>query len=99
MTHRDIKPANIFRDTNKYKLGDFGSACSMEGVDILIGDRTREYLSPEIRRLMLGEKVEVDYFQSDISLWGSLCCISLNWSCLQRFPKPIIMLNSSNKHS
>ena len=70
MAHRDIKPANIFVDTNKYKLGDFGSACRVEANGMFGGDGTRQYLSPEMRRLMLGEKVEVDYFQSDIYSLG-----------------------------
>lgn len=78
MAHRDIKPANIFIDgKDNYKLGDFGSACFVSGVVEYIGDGTSDFLSPEMRELMLGEEVEVDYFQSDIfSLGVTMLCLA-----------------------
>ena len=69
MAHRDIKPANIFQDEHYYKLGDFGSACQF-GVGRTTGDGTHLYLSPEMRRCLLGEQVEVDPYQSDVFSLG-----------------------------
>lgn len=48
MTHNDVKPGNIFIDNNgKYKLGDFGIACSVGSSD-LVTFGTLNYVSPEV---------------------------------------------------
>lgn len=71
MAHRDVKPANIFLDgKGKYKLGDFGSACLIDLVGDIAADGTPDYLSPEMYKLLIGEKVEVDFFKSDIFSLG-----------------------------
>lgn len=70
MAHRDIKPANIFIDGDRYKLGDFGSACDTDSAEQYPADGSIEYLSPEMRRRMMGESIEVDYFQSDMYSLG-----------------------------
>jgi len=70
VAHLDIKPANIFVDSGEYKLGNFGSACDAEAAVSVTGDVTLLYMSPEMRVRLLGERIEVDLFQSDVCSLG-----------------------------
>lgn len=88
MAHRDIKPANIFLDGHgKYKLGDFGSACLVHGEERCSADGTSDYLSPEMRRCLLGEEMEVDYFQSDVFSLGVTMLFLARLSLPSSIPK------------
>jgi len=69
VAHRDIKPANIFQNQSEWKVGDFGAACAAQQPG-QIANGTREYISPEVRLRMLGEEVEVDWYQNDVFSLG-----------------------------
>lgn len=61
---------NIFKNEMYYKLGDFGSACLHEYRKTSNPDGTLDYISPELRLLMMNERVEVNYFQSYVFSLG-----------------------------
>jgi len=69
IVHRDIKPKHIYMHKGHYKLAWCGSACSAYDPEI-VGDGTPCYLSPEMRRLLLGERIEIDLFPNDIFTLG-----------------------------
>ena len=54
LIHRDIKPENLFINKNgDYKLGDFGAARLVSGVQSIVTSKgTPAYMPPEIARMM-----------------------------------------------
>lgn len=70
VAHRDIKPANLFTSNGHYKLGDFSSACEVNGEDDTTGDGSLNYISPEMRRVLLGENVQMNVYASDVFSLG-----------------------------